>query len=355
MILSVLAAVYTFTATATGVEKGTPVEFFFAASDSDRDYETLFVLDQPIDRFCKELEKAGLPRGIPTDLARCRLWPFGCAVSIKPAFENFVEASNLPSGLKLADVIYTGGTRDKKGLPDAATNMPKAIFSLYSLAQSPFVFNGIYPQGDIYGCLTARKTLKKGERVSFEISWDSSKMPCQLELTAKTSAEFGMLLKSLKDASEKGEVNALVTFDGELTLTEATAFAQALSMVDSPRVKINGCKPGKLFYRAFLPLVKWLDRKERLVQPFELTLGNPDKLVFIDEDWSVEGDDPKLTPKEIPFDKAIEHKKTDTCFIFAKPDTKLNAIYQAMDRLKKANVVNWYVFAGKVDSSHNAP
>mgnify|MGYP003321018597 CR=1 FL=1 len=345
MILSVLAAVYTFTATATGVEKGTPVEFFFAASDSDRDYETLFVLDQPIDRFCKELEKAGLPRGIPTDLARCRLWPFGCAVSIKPAFENFVEASNLPSGLKLADVIYTGGTRDKKGLPDAATNMPKAIFSLYSLAQAPFVFNGIYPQGDIYGCLTARKTLKKGERVSFEISWDSSKMPCQLELTAKTSAEFGMLLKSLKDASEKGEVNALVTFDGELTLTEATAFAQALSMVDSPRVKLNGVT--NVFFRSFLPLVKWRDRKERLLQPFELTLGDPDKLVFIDEDWSVDGPDPKLTPQEIPFDDAVRHPKTTTCLIYASPETTVGRLMQSIRKLKGSAVRTWYVFQEK--------
>lgn len=52
MIAAVLAATLTFTATATGVEKGAPVEFVFAGKGTDRDYETMFILDDPIDVFC---------------------------------------------------------------------------------------------------------------------------------------------------------------------------------------------------------------------------------------------------------------------------------------------------------------
>ena len=88
--------------------------------------------------------------------------------------------------------------------------------------------------------------------------------------------------------------------------------------------------PGRLFYRAFLPLVKWLDRKERLVQPFELTVGMTNSLVHIDEDWSVEGDDPKLTPQAISFDQVGKFPNTETCFIYVAPSSRLSSVYQAM-------------------------
>ena len=58
MLCSLIAAALTFTATATGVEKGTAVEFFFAGKNTDRDYETMFLLDESIDSFCSKLEKA---------------------------------------------------------------------------------------------------------------------------------------------------------------------------------------------------------------------------------------------------------------------------------------------------------
>ena len=46
---AILAASMTFTATATGVEKGTPVEFVFAGGNTDRDYETMFLIDGSVD------------------------------------------------------------------------------------------------------------------------------------------------------------------------------------------------------------------------------------------------------------------------------------------------------------------
>ena len=72
-MLSLLAAAFTFTATATGVEKGTSVEFFFAGNDSDRDYETVFLLDKPVADFVHDLERAGLRPSTPIDRNRCRL------------------------------------------------------------------------------------------------------------------------------------------------------------------------------------------------------------------------------------------------------------------------------------------
>ena len=335
-----LAATLTFTATATGVEKGTPVEFAFAGRNTDRDYETMFLLDDGIDEFCRKLERAGFPRGKPTDERSCRLWPTGCPIRFDPPLTNFI-AMTKSDGLQIARPIYTGGTRLKGGDCDAGTNMPASVFSFYTLAQSPIVFDGIYDQGTVYGAFTARKTLRKGERVPFTVKLEDATPPKPLHLTVRPGNSADVLNR-LRSESEKGAVDALIGFSDELTVAEAAAMANALSVVDSVRTKINGCS--NIFYRAFLPLVKWRDRRERLVQPFELTLGDPDRLVFIDEDWTVEGSDPKLSPREISFADAAKHQKTDTCFVFAPANATVARVMASMAKLKGSRVKNWYVF-----------
>ena len=100
MISALLAAVLTFTATATGVEKGTPLEFMFACKNTDRDYETMFVIDGTVDEFWKGIEKAGIPRGQPIDRTRCRLWPVGVPLRLEPGLDTFVD-SEMPEGLPL--------------------------------------------------------------------------------------------------------------------------------------------------------------------------------------------------------------------------------------------------------------
>ena len=336
MIAALLAVTFTFTATATGVEKGMPVEFVFAGRNSDRDYESMFLLDGSIDDFCAGLEKAGVPRGCPTDPTACRLWPVGCRLEFKPALETYV------TGFQGLEPIYTGGTRLGNGLCEASTNMPASLFSTYTLAQSPIVGNGSFDQGAVYGSFTAARQLKKGDKVEFTVTADPQTLPHRLAVTV-TPGRSLELLKRIKSESEKGPVDLLVGFDGNLSVSEATAVANALASIDSPAIKINGCS--NIFYRSFLPLVKWLDRKERLVQPFELTLGDPDRIVFIEEDWSVEGNDPKLTPKEISFGDALKNQKVDTCFIYANKDTSISRILSSMNKLKGGKVANWYVFA----------
>ena len=341
MIAAILAASLSFTATATGLEKGAPVEFVFAGRNTDRDYETMFLIDGSVDELCAKLEAAGLPRGMSTDASRARLWPVGCPVTFSPALESFIDGK-MPEGLPDAHPIYTGGLRLTEGGCDAGTNMPAAVFSIYTLAQSPFVYNGIYDQGAVYGSFTARKALKKGERVSFTVSWDPATLPQAINLTI-SPGNATEVLNRLRAASEKSEVNVQIGFDGQLTVREATAAAMALATIDSSRIKVNGCS--NIFYRSFLPLVKWQDRKERLSQPFELTLGNPDRLVFIEEDWTVDGDDPKLTPVEIAVSDIARHPRTDTCFIYTEEQNKVSEILRAMESLKGGNIRNWYVFS----------
>lgn len=347
-MLSILfvAASLSFSATATGVEKGTPIEFLFAGKDTDRDYETMFLLDESVGDLCARLEKAGLPKGRAASIRDCILWPVGCRVTLKPKMSEFIETA-WPEGLNPAEFVYTGGTRTEKGNVVANDDMPLAFCALYSLAQAPIVYNGIYPQGDIYGAHTARVTLKKGERRTFVLSWDEASRPTSLDVTFTPGSGAQELLK-IKAVAETGEVTVQANFDSALTVAEARKIAQALALVDSVRVKLNGRAEGRLFYRAFQPPAAWRDRQQRLAQPFELTVGETsDTLVFIEEDWTVEGNDPKLTPRAIPFAEARQHPRTDTCFIYATDETRLERLYAAMQKLKDAKIVNWYVFGQK--------
>lgn len=341
MISLFLAAAFTFTATATGVEKGAPLEFMFAGKDTDRDYETMFLLDAPIDQFLTDLEKAGIPRGVPTDYESCRLWPVGVPLRLEPSLSDFVE-TEMPEGIPLGSIIYTGGMRLPTGVSDASTNMPAAVFALYSLAQSPLVFNGIYEQGLVYGAHKTKVTLKKGERLRFKLVWDEKTKVKRIERTIDRM-NMRETFELLKRSSQDSELDVCIRFSDDLTTKEATLIANALESIDSIRIKINGRDKDDLFYRAFLPLVKWRDRKERLTQPFEITLGDPDKIFFIEEDWSVEGDEPKLTERPISYEQMTEHIKTDTVFIFAQKNTTIRDLRKVLKQIPEF-VVNHYVY-----------
>jgi len=336
-----LAAAFTFTATATGVEKGTPLEFLFAGINTDRDYETMFLLDSPVDTFLSDLEKAGFPRGVPTDSRTCQLWPVGAVVNVKPDILTSVDRE-LPEGVPAAPFIYTGGTRFVSGTADAATNMPASVMSLYSLSQSPFVYNGIFEQGVVYGSHKAKIQLKKGERYTFTLSCDPATLPLTFDCLF-TSENVTAKFKELKEHAKEREISVQVRFSDDLTVNEATAIATALSTIDSPRVKINGRADGALFYRAFLPLVKWTSRQDRLTQPFEIHLGKSPRILFIEEDWSGEGNDPKLIEKVISYKQMSSYDRTDTVFFYVQKDTPVKIVQDELKKLPKS-VINHYVF-----------
>lgn len=343
MIFSLLLSVtVTFTATATGVEKGAMVEFILAGPNSDRAYESMFILDEPVDAFCKRIE-AVVPKGTAVDPVHCRLWPTGCRVRFEPSFDVFVTET-LPEGEKASFPVFTGGSRLTNDTLEAASIMPAAVFSTYSLPQSPIVFNNPVGQGAAYGRYTAAVQLEKGKHYTFKMIVDEGSLPQKLVLTAE-KGNLQQILQRLRAASVSGEVDVQVSFSDSLTVEEAIVFAQALALVDSTRVKLNGSQG--LFYQAFLPLEKWRDRQERLQQPFELAVHDDgtDQLVFIEEDWHVEGIDPKLTPRQITFEQAEDYSTVSTCFIYASKKLPLSRLTAAMKKLDSSKISNWYVFA----------
>jgi hypothetical protein len=96
-------------------------------------------------------------------------------------------------------------------------------------------------------------------------------------------------------------------FDDAMPLRRAEAEARIFDMLDGKGIKLDGKADDGLYPRAFLPQEKWREHKDRHPQPFELHVTQAEdgtlskKLVFIEEDWTVEGLDPKLTPRDYPF------------------------------------------------------
>ena len=153
-------------------------------------------------------------------------------------------------------------------------------------------------------------------------------------------------------------LDVLCDFSGEMTLKNAIAASQALSILDSPRVKINGIKAGQLYYKAYLPKESWRERNQRLTQPPEVRIhvqsGGSLKLSVteITEDWSdADSLEPKLTASAKSFssydDAAAEiqkiSKRSKTVFIYAREDMELKHIFSLVAKLNLLKL-NIYVF-----------
>ncbi len=339
-----------FTAVSTDCGVDTQLEFLFVGPKSDRDYEAMFVTDAGVAEIAAAFEKAGIPLGRPADVRASRFWPVGNALEMKPPFKELVREMR---GEKTPPIIYTGGTRDAKGFPEAATNMPSAVFALYGCGQSLLTLNDVLDQSATYGRFQPAVKIPKGERRTFTFTWKGKTdwEPFELKLEPGNLPEA---LRALKEKSAARELDVATDFAPEMTIKDAAACAQALALVDSARVKLNGFKKGQFFYRAFLPMEKWRDRKERLAQPPEVRLADAGawRVTEITEDWSREDStEPILHAKEHAAEStdaagariARLAARTSTVLVFAPADTKLERLYALRDAVK-GEILNWYIF-----------
>lgn len=341
----------TLTATSTDCGLDTQLEFLIVGPDSDRDYESLFVADASVREIADAFRAAGIPAGVPYDAAVCRLWPVGHALKVEPDLSTLVREMR---GETTPPVVFAGGTRDAYDVPEAETNMPSAVFALYNCSQSLLQFDDALDQSPTYGRFQPAARIPKGERRAFTFTWDGAEETERVTL-ALTPDGAAAAIASLKDKAEKKALDVLCDFSPDMTLKEAQGAAAVLAMVDSVRVKINGAPEGQFFYRAYMPLEKWRDRRERLSQPPEVHF-RPDgsiTVVEVKEDWSdPDSVDPKLTPVEHRFTDAASAAakagslvgRTFTMLLFAPPETRLATLYGFRRNVADA-VPNWYIFS----------
>ena len=361
-------------AEATGVDAGTPLEFFAVGPLSDRAYETLFVTVASPAAIAAACDRVGLPRGQAADPLQARLWPFGetVAVTVAPWGGQDARPDTLDALVKdtrekeevpvlRAPVVWTGGQRDARGAVVAATNTPCAVFAFYTHAPSLLQLNGLFDQSGTYGRFAARCALKPGDLFEVTATWDGRRRAQDLVVSLSATNAADRLSALRARAAGDADLHLRLAFEPDVTLARAAEIAQAFAQVDGHGVKLNGRAPGQFFFRAFLPDPAWRAREGRLFQPFEVHVDahGVRTFVFCEEDWSGPGDDPVLRPRTTPFKEWSElpallaktgeqGAKVNVLFLFAPAATPVAQLVPILDALG-ARVNTYYVFAVEGD------
>ena len=314
---------------ATGLGPADTAEFFAIGPLSDRSYESFFVT-------------VASPAAIADAIERPDL---------------LVDTAEKEEGAILsAPVVYTGGARDASGAVVAATNIPCAVFALYSHTPSLLQLNGQFDQSTVYGRFHAKKEWPAGSLFELTLRWDgrTTVLRRDVELTVPTLKEK---LTALRADAAAHDLFVRMSFGESVTVGEAAEIAGALSLVDGKGLKMDGPPPGKFFFRAFQPDPAWRERPGRIFQPFEVHVAadGAKKFVFVEEDWSGEGLDPVLKPRETPFAEWTElsgliartgeqGSKINVLFLFAPRTTPVAALTPAVSAAGD-RIGTFYVFA----------
>lgn len=329
----------------------TPLEFLIVGPDSEKDYEAMFTSIVSTEQIFDAFKAAGIPIGSHVDFQHSKFWPVGEKLEMTPRFNELVKET---FGEKVPDAVFTGGVIDSNGRSEAATNMPLAVFALYNCPQSYIQLNDSLEQSPTYGRFKVAEKIPAGQTRNITFKWNGSNTVEKVKV-AMSSTNILSQMTMLMEKSKHKELDVELSFAPQMTVEEATRLALALVSVDSPRVKLNGCKAGELFYRAYIPLEKWRERKSRLMQPPEVHLNanGTCKVVEIKEDWSRDDTtEPELIVKEYDeldvtaAGKLLEKlaDRTNTILVFVSKREKLSRLYDLRGKSGDDKIVNWYVF-----------
>ncbi len=328
-------------AEAVGHRAGITAEFLLVGPLSDRAYEAAAVTVAKPGDIARAVEYLGVARGGGVGSRPFRYWPCGERVTATVRRLDVMNAPEKPLQTVIADkesseplfgeggLVFTGG-RWEGDVCLTDTNMPSSVISLYNDGSSVFDVPFQVGQSEVYGRLSLAEVLPYGALLEIvlrpltpadgaarvlpmtataALEGDQVMLTCVgVDGRVLTRAALAEALSWLRGQTESGrEPFVTVAMDDAMPLKRAVDVARVFGMLDGKGLKLDGKTEQGLFPRAFLPLEKWRERKDRNPQPFELHLTRDadgvlkKKLVFIEEDWNVPGLDPKLTPREYPF------------------------------------------------------
>ncbi len=363
-------------AEAVGHRQGVTAEFLLVGPLSDRAYEAAAVTVAMPSDIVRAVESLGLARGGGVGSRPFRFWPCGERVTatVRRLGVEGAEERPLQALVRDADtaaplfgeggLVFTGGRWDNRSVCLTDTNMPSSVISLYNEPCTLFDLPFQVGQSEVYGRLTLAEALPFGALLEIVLRPQAPKdgvarvLPLtvtaamagpEVELTC--AGADGTLLKRaglaetltwLRGQAEAGrEPFVTLGMSDAMPLRRAVDAARVFAMLDGKGLKLDGKPEQGLYPRAFLPQEKWRERADRNPQPFELHVAQgadgavKKKLVFIEEDWNVPGLDPKLTPRDYPFEswdefpKLVEKaggadSKVELLFVFAPADLPLS-------------------------------
>lgn len=364
------ARTVTFLVEATGVSAAEPVEFFAIGPLSDRAYESFGVTVASPAAIAAAIESIGVPQGVACDPFLARFWPQGERLVLTATPYGEANAAPIPLTDLLADkrtkeegavlaepLAYTGGARDDANRPVAATNIPCAVFALYSHGPSLLQLNGRFDQSATYGRFVAGKSFSAGTLLEMRLTWDGTSH-VKTRTPTISATNVAEVLHSLQaDAMPGSDLFVTPMFDDSVTVARAVEIAKAFEMLDGNGLKMNGAAKGQFFYKAFLPDPAWRNRQGRLFQPFEIRLAadGARTFTFVEEDWSGDGLDPVLKPRthtvsdwsELPACLAQtgdQGDKVTVAFVFAPAETPVSKLTPIVKALTP-RIGTFYVFS----------
>ena len=372
-------------AEAVGHTEGVTTEFILIGPMSDRAYESVAVTVAAPGDIVRAVEHLGLKRGGGVGSRPFRFWPMGERVTATVRPLDGADAAAQPLQALIRDegedaplvgeggLVFTGGRWDGPVcLTD--TNMPGSVISLYNAGETVFDVPFRVGQSEVYGRLKLARSYPCGallEVVLRPLAADGRPRVLPLRVTAEPGeggvslaargADGAVLHRSdlagtlawLRARADAGrELFVTLEMDEALTLQQAAEVARTFEMLDGKGLKLDGKGDGGLYAKAFLPLEKWREREGRTPQPFELHVTRNaagawvKSLVFIEEDWRVEGLDPRLTPRAFPFEewKALPgltaraggaENKVQVLFVFAPREAPLQAFMPGVRALSE--------------------
>jgi hypothetical protein len=363
---------------AVGHKLDTIIEFLIAAPQSNRAYESAMMsIAKPSD-IVRAMEWIGLPKGSVVNGGQFRFWPKGERISatirrldeepkdVRPLQSVIKDISTEPPLYGAEGLVFTAGTW-KEDDCSVDHEQPCSVIALYNEEETLFDLPSLASKGTAYGRSVLAAKLNYGEVLEVVIKPillpDGALRTTHLFLTAKSSEtneptlicedQKGQVIKKgtltevmtwMKSLSERGEdLFVTLTMSEEMTVAQAADLARLFNLLDGKGIKLHGKTSDSVYPRAFLPQESWRKREGRTPQPFEVYLmGNTNRLTYIEEDWSGEGLDPKLTPKDYPFSDVKElpglvsrvgdkdSHKVKLLFIFAPRNAPLKKIMPAV-------------------------
>lgn len=373
-------------AEAVGHRPGITVEFVLVGPLSDRAYESAAVTVAMPGDIARAVERLGLARGGVVGSRPFRFWPYGERLSasvrrldVKQSGQRPLQAlirDNEPDRPLFGDggLVFTGGNWSGDAC-DTDTNMPSSVIALYNDSGTVFDLPFQVGQSEVYGRLSLAEQLPYGAllEITLQPLMPADGAPRVFPLTATAAlkdndvtvtctgtdgtvlnrAPLSETLTWLRAQTEKGrELFVTIGIDDAMPLHRAADVARVFGMLDGKGLKLDGKTEQGLYVKAFLPAEKWRKREGRTPQPFELHVWRDadgalkKKLVFIDEDWTVEGLDPKLTPRAYPFESWQEFpglieksggpdNRVLVLFVFAPADQPLSVFMPGVRAVAK--------------------
>lgn len=361
-------------AEAVGHREGITTEFLLIGPLSDRAYESVAVTVASPGDIARAVESLGIKRGGGIGSRPFRFWPCGERMTatvrrldvkgspVSPLHVLVTDQETESPLIGNGGIVFTGG-RWKGDVCLTDNTIPASVMSLYNEAGSVFDVPFQVGQSDVYGRLSVAETLpygalfeivltpllpKDGRPRVLPVAVAVTTEEAQLKLVGSDEAGEPLIQGALSDvllwmrsqSEAERELFVTLTFDDKLPLSMAAQVAQVFCMLDGKGIKLDSKAVDGLFPKAFLPQEKWRERKDRIPQPFELHLSRDSdgrlrkKMVFIEEDWTVEGLDPKLTPRDYPFESweefpglvtrvGGEDNKVRLLFVFSPSDLPL--------------------------------